>query len=48
MQGCKQRWLVEVASGRLKNFHRVATPCGKLARTFRVTVALATTYMSRL
>ncbi|MEZ5860255.1 MAG: transposase, partial [Geminicoccaceae bacterium] len=41
----KQRWRVEAAIGRLKDFRRVATRYDKLARTFRDTVALATIYM---
>lgn len=41
----KQRWRVEAAIGRLKDFRRVTTRYDKLARTFRNTVALATIYM---
>jgi transposase len=41
----KQRWRVEAAIGRLKDFRRAATRYDKLARTFRDTVALATIYM---
>jgi transposase len=41
----KQRWRVEAAIGRLKDFRRVATRYDKLARTFRDTVALAAIYM---
>ena len=41
----KQRWRVEAAIGRLKDFRRVATRYDKLARTFRDAVALATIYM---
>jgi transposase len=41
----KQRWRVEAAIGRLKDFRRVATRYDKLARTFRDTVALAVIYM---
>ena len=41
----KQRWRVEAAIGRLKDFRRVASRYDKLARTFRDTVALAVIYM---
>lgn len=41
----KQRWRVEAAIGRLKDFRRVATRYDKLARTFRDTVALASIYI---
>jgi len=40
-----QRWRVEAAIGRLKDFRRVATRYDKLARTFCDTVALAVIYM---
>ena len=41
----KQRWRIEAAIGRLKDFRRVATRYDKLERTFRDTVALAAIYM---
>lgn len=41
----KQRWRVEAAFCRLKDFRRVATRYDKLARTFFDTVALAVIYM---
>ena len=44
-QAYKQRWRVEAAIGRLKDFRRVATRYDKLARTFRDTIALAAIYM---
>jgi transposase len=44
-QAYKQRWRIEAAIGRLKDFRRVATRYDKLARMFRDTVALAAIYM---
>ena len=44
-QAYKQRWRIEAAIGRLKDFRRVATRYDKLARTFRDAVALAAIYM---
>lgn len=41
----RERWRIEAAVCRLKDFRRVATRYDKLARTFRDTVALAVIYM---
>jgi transposase len=41
----KQRWRIEAAIGRRKDFRLMATRDDKLARTFRDTVALAAIYM---
>lgn len=38
----KLRWMVEAAVSRLKDFRRVATRYGKLARSFPSTLAIAT------